>query len=85
MPSVATPGYGSVVPNAPKTPARQMRISDADWNDFDALAKVMGADRATLVREYIQWQLRRPGVKLRERLPKEEVDKLIQRPATHGE
>jgi hypothetical protein len=54
-----------------------MRISDADWNDFDTLAKAMGTDRASLVREYIQWQLRRPGVKLRDRLPKETLDLLV--------
>lgn len=60
--SVATPGYGSRMPNAPKTPARQIRIGD-EWYDFDAAAKSQGTERATLIREFIAWYLRKPGAK----------------------
>jgi hypothetical protein len=49
-------------PNAPKTPARQVRIGD-EWYDFDAAAKAMGTERATLIREFIAWYLREPGAK----------------------
>lgn len=62
-----------------------MRISEEDWTDFDLLAKAMGTDRASLVREYIQWQLRRPGVKLHERLPKEELDELMRKREVEGQ
>ncbi|MFD7554126.1 hypothetical protein ACFV9E_06250 [Streptomyces sp. NPDC059835] len=51
------------MPNAPKTPARQIRIGDA-WYEFDAAAKAMGTERATLIREFIDWYLRKPGAKL---------------------
>ena len=55
------------MPNAPKTPARQMRISDEDWSDFESAAASRETDRATLVREFIAWYLRRPGAKLPKR------------------
>ncbi|MGH3584859.1 MAG: hypothetical protein ACRDQ0_00915 [Pseudonocardia sp.] len=50
-------------PNQPKTPPRQIRIGD-DWFDFDAAAKAMDTERASLVREFIAWYLKRPGAKL---------------------
>jgi len=50
-------------PNAPKTPARQIRIGDA-WYDFDAAAKAMGTERAAVIRELIDWYIREPGAKL---------------------
>ncbi|MGW6557923.1 hypothetical protein [Streptomyces hydrogenans] len=46
------------------TPPRQIRILDEDWSDFAAAADEVGSDRATLVREFIRWYLRRPGAKL---------------------
>lgn len=55
------------MPNAPKTPARQMRIPDRDWYEFEEAAARAGTDRATLVREFIAWYLRRSGAKLPER------------------
>lgn len=64
MTQVATPGYGQrMSPNAPKTPARQIRIGD-EWYDFDRAAKAAGTERAALVREFIAWYLRQPGAKL---------------------
>jgi len=55
------------MPNAPKTQPRQMRIPDAEWTDFDAAAKSMDSDRASEVRAFIAWYLRRPGAKLPKR------------------
>lgn len=72
LPRVATPKYGATVPNVPKTPARQMRIPDDEWDDFDTAAKILGTDRAKLVREYIRWAIRRPGAKAPQRLTPEE-------------
>lgn len=66
MPPVATRRYGSRMPNAPKTPARQIRIGD-EWYDFDAAAKAQDTDRATLIREFINWYLNEPGARLPDR------------------
>ena len=54
------------MPNAPKTPARQIRIGDT-WYDFDAAAKAMETERAAVIRVLIDWYLREPGVKLPDR------------------
>ncbi|MFE2850578.1 hypothetical protein ACFXJO_05520 [Streptomyces lavendulae] len=51
------------MPNAPKTPARQIRIGD-EWYDFDLAAKAEGTERAAVIREFIAWYLRQPGAKL---------------------
>lgn len=63
MTQVATPAYGGRMPNAPKTPARQIRIGD-EWYDFDLAAKAEGTERAAVIREFIAWYLRQPGAKL---------------------
>lgn len=55
------------MPNAPKTPARQMRIPDEDWYEFETAAASQNTDRASAVREFIAWYLRRPGAKLPKR------------------
>ena len=47
----------------PHTPPRQIRIPNEDWAAFDVAAKSMDSDRATVVREFIRWYLRRPGAK----------------------
>ncbi|MHC3427160.1 hypothetical protein [Streptomyces sp. DT18] len=60
------------MPNAPKTPARQIRIGD-EWYAFDAAAKAQGADRATVIREFIAWYLRQPEAELPERPTRERV------------
>jgi hypothetical protein len=54
------------MPNAPKTPPRQIRIGDT-WYDFDAAAKAMGTERATVIRELIDWYIGEPGAKLPKR------------------
>ena len=51
------------MPNAPKTPPRQIRIG-AEWYDFDKAAKSMGTERASLIREFIAWYLREPDAEL---------------------
>lgn len=66
MTGVATPGYGRRMPNAPKTPARQIRIGD-EWFDFDAGAKSLDTERAAVMRQLIAWYIREPGVKLPDR------------------
>jgi hypothetical protein len=53
----------------PHTPPRQIRIPDEDWAAFDVAAKSMDSDRATVVREFIRWYLRRPGARLPDRPP----------------
>lgn len=67
MSRVPTPRYPVIMtPNVPKTPPRQIRIGD-EWYEFDAAAKAAGTERATLVREFIAWYLRKPGAKLPQR------------------
>jgi hypothetical protein len=43
------------------TPPRQIRIGD-DWYDFERATKAMGTERAEVIRDFIAWYLRRPGV-----------------------
>jgi hypothetical protein len=50
-------------PNQPKTPPRQIRIGE-EWYEFDEAAKSMDTERATLIREFIAWYLRKPGAKM---------------------
>lgn len=66
MRNVATPQYGAIMPNAPGTTPRQIRIPADEWQEFDDAAKGQHppTDRATLVREFIRWYLRKPGAKL---------------------
>ena len=44
-----------------------MRIPDQDWADFETAAASQNTDRASLVRDFIAWYLRRPGAKLPKR------------------
>jgi hypothetical protein len=59
------------MPNAPKTPARQFRIGD-QWYAFEAATKAQDTDRATVLREFIDWYLQEPGAQLPER-PQQEA------------
>lgn len=74
MTQVATPAYAGQMPNAPKTPPRQIRIGDS-WYDFDAAAKAMGTERAAVIRDLIDWYIREPGAKLPERPSRDVVMK----------
>jgi hypothetical protein len=38
-----------------------VRVDDETWEQFGTAAQQLGSERATLVREYIDWVLRRPG------------------------
>ncbi|MFJ1581584.1 hypothetical protein [Streptomyces sp. NPDC088182] len=60
------------MPNAPKTPARQIRIGD-EWLDLGAVANRSGTDRAAIVRDLIAWYLREPGSTLPARPTRETV------------
>lgn len=66
MDLVATPGYRSGMPNQPRTPARQMRIGD-EWYDFNLAAKAQGSERAAIIRDFIDWYVRKPDAELPER------------------
>jgi hypothetical protein len=57
-------------PATGKTPIRQMRIPDDEW---DGLVKVAGRNHVKAVREFIRWYLRRPGAKLPARPGVEEI------------
>lgn len=52
------------MPNAPKTPQRALRIPDDEWNDLGHAAEAAGTDRTAILRDLLQWYLRRPGAKL---------------------
>ncbi|MFJ2178920.1 hypothetical protein ACIOHE_39260 [Streptomyces sp. NPDC087851] len=60
------------MPNAPKTPARQVRIGD-EWLDLGDVASSNNTDRAAIVRDLIAWYLREPGSKLPTRPTREVV------------
>lgn len=66
MDLVATPGYRSDMPNQPRTPARQMRIGD-EWYDFDRAAKAQSSERAAVIRDFIDWYIRKPDAELPQR------------------
>jgi hypothetical protein len=57
------------VPNQPKTPRRDLRVSDGDWADLGEQAAATGTDRTKVIVAFIRWYLRRPGAKLPERPP----------------
>ncbi|HEY1344631.1 MAG TPA: hypothetical protein VGF54_06590, partial [Streptosporangiaceae bacterium] len=57
------------VPNKPRTQHRSVRVGDEDWADLETASGSLGADRATVIRQFIHWYLRRPGAKLPERPP----------------
>jgi hypothetical protein len=56
------------------TPPRQVRVSDDDWADLQEAAKLVGSERAPIIRGLIRWYLRRPGAELPTRPNLEEVD-----------
>jgi hypothetical protein len=68
--SVRTPGRLGAVPNKPGTQHRSVRVSDEDWADLDAATSALGADRGTVIKQFIRWYLRRPGAKLPARPPR---------------
>jgi hypothetical protein len=55
------------------TQPRQMRIPGDEWFPFEQAAKAQRPEgyspRASVVRQFIRWYMRRPGAKLPERPP----------------
>jgi hypothetical protein len=64
---IRTPGTIEAVPNQPRTQHRSVRVSDDDWADLDTAAKSAGVDRATLIKQFIRWYLRRLDAELPKR------------------
>ena len=67
MKSVHTAGTLARVPNQPKTPRRDIRVSGDDWADLGERAAALGTDRTKVIVALVRWYLRRPGAKLPER------------------
>ncbi|MBK6014272.1 hypothetical protein [Streptomyces sp. MBT53] len=55
------------MPNAPATKHRSVRIGDDEWADLATAAP--GGDRSAVIKELVDWYLRRPGAKLPKRPP----------------
>jgi metal-responsive CopG/Arc/MetJ family transcriptional regulator len=55
------------MPDKPKTQHRSVRIDDDLWNKLDEVAKELGVDRATILRDLARWFVREPGAKLPKR------------------
>ncbi|WP_262015665.1 hypothetical protein [Micromonospora sp. Mcm103] len=49
------------------TPTRPVRVDLDEWERFGVAAKSQGADRSSLIREFMRWYLRLPGAKLPKR------------------
>lgn len=58
----------------PKNKHRMVRFSDEDWADLGDLAEKAGSDRSAILRQFVHWFLRRPGVELPERPEGRDVD-----------
>lgn len=53
------------VPNPENfTPIRSIRIAAATWDEAKAKAREQGKSMSELLREFLDWWLRRPGAKL---------------------
>ncbi|MCA1191672.1 hypothetical protein [Saccharopolyspora sp. 6V] len=46
------------------TKPRQIRIPDADWQEFEEAAAQAGTTRSALVQDFVRWYLRREKAKL---------------------
>lgn len=79
MNSVRTPRTLGRMPNVPRTQHRSVRVDNADWADLDALAQLLGTDRAKVINAYVQYFLRRPGAKLPDRPTPEQVAAVVAR------
>ena len=79
MRSVRTPRRLGGVPNVPRTQHRSVRVDDADWADLDALAQLLGMDRAKVINAYVQFFLRRPGATQPGRPTPEQVAAVVAR------
>lgn len=55
------------MPNAPKTPHRQVRLDDDMWHKLGLAAVEAGTDRSVIIRALVAWWLREPGAKIPKR------------------
>lgn len=55
------------MPNAPKTPSRNVRVPDERWVAADDAAQKLGIDRSALVNAFLAWFTREPGARLPKR------------------
>lgn len=67
MKSVRTPGTLGTMPNQPRTQHRSVRVGDEDWTDLETATGALDSDRATVIKQFIRWYLRRPGATLPDR------------------
>lgn len=58
------PCYTEGMPNQPATPQRAVRIDDETWEQLGDAATSAGTDRSAILRQLLQWWLRRPGAKM---------------------
>lgn len=53
------------VPNPENfTPIRSIRVAADTWDQAKTRAKTQGKDMSKLIREFLDWWLRKPGAKL---------------------
>lgn len=55
------------MPNAPKTPLRNVRVEGAKWQGLGVAAKSQGTNRSEVINRFIDWYLGQPGAELPER------------------
>lgn len=49
------------------TDRQTFRLAAADWREFGEATTTAGTDRATELRAFVQWYLRKPGAKMPKR------------------
>jgi len=59
-----------------------IRFPNQDWEDLGEAAKAAGSDRSAVIRQFVNWWLRRPLARLPER-PAEHAASTRQAPAVH--
>jgi hypothetical protein len=50
-----------------KTPQRTLVVEPEDWDELQIAAKAVGSNRATVLRQFIKWYIRRPGARMPQR------------------
>ncbi|MGI5247573.1 hypothetical protein [Dactylosporangium sp. CA-139066] len=59
------------MPDQPKTQHRSVRVPDDTWYAAIRRAKAEGTSVGELVREFLDWWLRKPGAKMPKRPPEQ--------------
>lgn len=57
------------MPDQPKTQHRSVRVPDDTWLAAIARAKAEGTSVGQIVRDFLDWWLRKPGAKMPKRPP----------------